>query len=63
MIFKKRIERSYVSELDDFLFQIDQNNIKKSTSTLAEISKSKRVSHMRDDATYDSNLKNLWENF
>lgn len=63
MLFKKRIQRSYVSDLDGFLFQFDQEHANKSASQQAEITKSEHISYMRDTNNYETGLESLWENF
>lgn len=61
-IFKKRLDRSFVTELDQTLFQFDQTH-PKSSAQKAEIDKAKGVSNKRDDAHYSTELKDLWQNF
>ena len=62
MLFKKR-DRSFVSELDQLLFQFDHDHPKKSAAQQVEIDKANRVSKKRDNACYNSDAKDLWENF
>lgn len=63
MLFKKRVDRSFVSELDQLLFQFDQDHPTKSAAQQAEIDKSKRVATKRDNACYDADAKGMWDNF
>lgn len=63
MPFKKRIEKSFVSELDQMMFQFDHDHPEKSVSQQAEIDKATRVNRKRDHANYDLDRQDVWENF
>lgn len=63
MPFKKRIDRVFVSKLDQMLFQFDQDNQTKSAAQQAEIDKANRATKKRDNACYEADPKGLWENF
>ncbi len=63
MLFKKRIDRSFVSELDQLLFQFDQDHPTKSAAQQAEINKANRVSNKRDNASYSADSRDFWEHF
>ena len=60
-IFKKR-DRSFVTELDQMLFQFDQAH-PKSLAQQAEIDKANSVSDKRDNPNYSPPFKSVWENF
>ncbi len=63
MLFKKRIERSFVSDLDQFLFQFDYDHPEKSPAQQAEIGKARRITQKRDNSTYTIETKDFWESF
>ncbi len=63
MLSKKRIQKSFVSGLDQMLFQFDHDHPKKSLSQQAEIDKAIRVNRKRDNPDYDLDRQDLWENF
>ncbi len=63
MLFKKRIDRSFVSELDHMLFQFDHDHPTKSAAQQTEIDKANRVSKKRDNVCYNADARDLWENF
>ena len=63
-----RLDKKYVSEIDQFLVDFDKQNPKKSTSQLKEIQKAERVSRLMKDSnmeTTDNSGKNpkLWDEF
>ena len=62
-----RLDKKYVSEIDQFLVDFDKQNPKRSASQLQEIKKSERVSRLMkapngaaDDASKESEL---WDKF
>lgn len=61
------LKRDYVSELDQFLQDFDQNHPQKSASQQREIAKHKNIADLRDDviekASKTSQEKNLWKKF
>lgn len=54
---------NYVSDIDCFLQDYDKKHPELSTSQLKEITKSKRVYRLRDDATARDTSKTLWDEF
>lgn len=62
------LKRNYISELDQFLQNFDQNNVKKSASQQKEIIKHKRIMQLRDQAKEKACCvtppeKPIWEAF
>lgn len=59
-----KIQRAYVSEIDQFLQQLDQKYPKKSKSQQKEITKYQRIYRLRDEAASETNHKqDLWDEF
>lgn len=61
MIFKKGINRRFVSQTDKFLHFFDEDHPEKSESQQHEIQKAARVSHMRDTPDYQSSDEASWQ--
>jgi hypothetical protein len=61
------LKRDYVSELDQFLQDFDQQHPVKSASQQREIAKHKNIAEQRDHAiektSKNSEEKNVWEKF
>lgn len=61
---KQRIDKSFVSELDQFIQQFDLDHPEKSTSQIADIRKSSRVAKLRDNAISSNKMdQKIWEEF
>lgn len=61
---KQRIDRSFVSELDQFISEFDQKHPEKSASQIKNINKHNRISQLRDHALDpDVASAKLWEKF
>jgi hypothetical protein len=59
-----KIDKSYVSELDQFIQAFDQANPTKSASQLADIKKDARIAQLRDHAIApDAAGPKVWEAF
>jgi hypothetical protein len=63
-VAKQRIDRSFVSELDQFIQQFDQQHPEKSKSQIADIKKAARVAQLRDHAISTTAAEQkIWEEF
>lgn len=61
---KQRINKSYVSELDQFIQEFDQAHPEKSASQIADIKKADRVSQLRDYAiSPEAAEQKIWKEF
>ncbi len=61
---KQRINRSFVSELDQFIQEFDQARPEKSASQIADIKKADRVSQLRDNAIAPAVVEQkIWTEF
>lgn len=60
-----KIDKAYVSEIDQFLQEFDQSHPDKSASQQKEIAKHQRVYRLRDEAKSpeENNRKELWDKF
>lgn len=58
----KDIDKSYVSPIDKFLFEFDQEN-KKSSSQIKEIEKYRRIIFLRDNPVTREEQGSVWEAF
>lgn len=60
----KKINTSYISPLDEFMAEFDQENPKKSESQKKEIKKYERIGRLRDKVTQEEVAERaLWEGF
>ena len=58
-----RMKRSFVSSLDQFLFDFDDKKQNLSASQQSEVQKANRVEKMRDNANYESTPDSVWDDF
>ena len=58
-----KIQRNYVSEVDQFLKNFDEAHPAPSASQLKEINKYKRIYALRDSETPPVETKSIWEKF
>ncbi|MDF2868294.1 MAG: hypothetical protein K0S11_1764 [Gammaproteobacteria bacterium] len=56
-------DKSYISELDQFLMEFDSQHRKKSAAQLKEINKHQRVANLRDQAQDTASGNKLLEDF
>jgi hypothetical protein len=54
-IFNKK---PYISEADQFIYNFDKHNLKKSASQIAEITKHQRIAKLRDNVIITKNSNN-----
>ena len=62
----KPIKRNYISEIDQFLKEFDQQHPEKSASQQKEIAKHQRISALRDQAPItkiSTTDKKIWDDF
>jgi hypothetical protein len=62
-VSKPKILRHYVSEIDNFLTQFDQEHPERSLSQQKEVAKFQRIYHLRDDPEYTEIPTPLWDKF
>jgi hypothetical protein len=61
---KQRIDKSFVSELDQFIQQYDLDHPEKSDSQIADFKKHQRISQLRDNERAESAASSkIWEDF
>lgn len=60
---KQRVDKSFVSELDQFIQQFDLDHPEKSDSQIADIKKHQRISQLRDNARLSDKPSKIWEDF
>jgi len=58
-----KIERNFVSEIDEFLVEFDQRPDASSPSRKAEESQYKRIGKLRDDPNVEEPKTDIWEKF
>lgn len=57
-----KIDKSYVSPYDKFLFEFDMTH-EKSASQQKEIAKHKKIANLRDNVQAQASEKEIWEEF
>lgn len=60
MAQKQKINRSYVSDIDQFLASFDREHPEKSASQTKEITKHARIHQLRDDP-HVAEEKDIWD--
>lgn len=58
----KSIDKAYISPIDRFLFEFDEDH-KKSASQLAEIKKHEKIAQKRDNVAVSTEDKKIWKDF
>lgn len=59
---KHDIDKAYISPIDHFLYDFDQEH-EKTQSQLKEIKKHERIAKLRDDANFGVDDNGIWKEF
>lgn len=61
-MYSDDIDKSYISSIDRFLFEFDNNHVL-SDSQIQEIKKYQKIFNLRDNANTDEAKEGIWKEF